>query len=125
MAKTAADWCRSGDGDTSPTKKDAIGKSRYIKLSSQNSKHPDLGNASVVITRGRALKSAENFKMIKKLAEKLGAAVGATRAAVDAEFVPNNLQRSANSAALLVGDPTAMRDREMFVLEDTVESIVA
>ncbi|THF98617.1 hypothetical protein TEA_020685 [Camellia sinensis var. sinensis] len=89
------------------------GSHRYIKLSSQNSKRPDLGNASVVIIGGRALKSAENFKMIEKLAEKLGAAVGDTSVAVDAEFVPNDLQirnaisetylasqRSANSAAL-------------------------
>ncbi|XP_028116306.1 uncharacterized protein LOC114314069 [Camellia sinensis] len=57
-----------------------------------NSKRPDLGNASVVIIGGRALKSAENFKMIEKLAEKLGAAVGDTSVAVDAEFVPNDLQ---------------------------------
>ncbi|KAL6999351.1 hypothetical protein U1Q18_000512 [Sarracenia purpurea var. burkii] len=70
----------------------AIGKSRYIKHSSQNTDRPDLGNARVVITGGRALKSVENFKMIEKLAEKLGAAVGATRAAVDAGLVPNDLQ---------------------------------
>ncbi|XP_073126579.1 electron transfer flavoprotein subunit alpha, mitochondrial isoform X2 [Henckelia pumila] len=70
----------------------AIGKSKYINLSSQDSERPDLGNARVVITGGRALKSAENFKMIDKLAEKLGAAVGATRAAVDAGYVPNELQ---------------------------------
>ncbi|KAL3508523.1 hypothetical protein ACH5RR_027924 [Cinchona calisaya] len=71
---------------------DAVVKSRYIKLSSEETERPDLGNARVVITGGRALKSAENFKMIEKLAEKLGAAVGATRAAVDAGYVPNDLQ---------------------------------
>ncbi|KAL3851237.1 hypothetical protein ACJIZ3_013119 [Penstemon smallii] len=71
---------------------DAIGKSKYISLSSQDTERPDLGNARVVITGGRALKSAENFTMIEKLAEKLGAAVGATRAAVDAGYVPNELQ---------------------------------
>ncbi|KAL3821575.1 hypothetical protein ACJIZ3_007480 [Penstemon smallii] len=70
----------------------AIGKSKYINLSSQDTERPDLGNARIVVTGGRALKSAENFKMIEKLAEKLGAAVGATRAAVDAGFVPNELQ---------------------------------
>ncbi|KAG8386156.1 hypothetical protein BUALT_Bualt03G0119800 [Buddleja alternifolia] len=69
-----------------------VGKSKYIGLSSQDTERPDLGNARIVITGGRALKSAENFKMIEKLAEKLGAAVGATRAAVDAGFVPNELQ---------------------------------
>ncbi|CAH9138869.1 unnamed protein product [Cuscuta epithymum] len=70
----------------------AVGKSRYIQLCSQNTERPDLGNACIVVTGGRALKSAENFKMIEKLAEKLGAAVGATRAAVDAGYVPNDLQ---------------------------------
>ncbi|KAG6689585.1 hypothetical protein I3842_11G183100 [Carya illinoinensis] len=46
--------------------------SRYIKQTSQDTERPDLGNARIVITGGRGLKSAENFKMIEKLAEKLG-----------------------------------------------------
>lgn len=49
-------------------------KSRYIKQSSQDTERPDLGNARVVVTGGRGLKNAENFKMIEKLAEKLDAA---------------------------------------------------
>lgn len=53
---------------------DSIGKSKFMKLSSQDSDRPDLGSAKIVVTGGRALKSAENFKMIEKLAEKLGAA---------------------------------------------------
>ncbi|XP_010110120.2 electron transfer flavoprotein subunit alpha, mitochondrial, partial [Morus notabilis] len=78
--------------DLSTFSEDFIGQSRYVKLSSQDTERPDLGNARVVVTGGRGLKSGENFKMIEKLAEKLGAAVGATRAAVDAGFVPNDLQ---------------------------------
>ncbi|XP_022716938.1 electron transfer flavoprotein subunit alpha, mitochondrial isoform X1 [Durio zibethinus] len=78
--------------DLSTLDEDSIGRSRYIKLSSEDTDRPDLGSARIVVTGGRALKSAENFKMIEKLAEKLGAAVGATRAAVDAGFVPNELQ---------------------------------
>ncbi|KOM49973.1 hypothetical protein LR48_Vigan08g080000 [Vigna angularis] len=69
-----------------------LGRSTYISQSSQDDERPDLGNARVVVTGGRALKSAENFKLIEALAEKLGAAVGATRAAVDAGYVPNDLQ---------------------------------
>ena len=53
---------------------DAIGKSRYIKLLSEDTERPDLGSAHIVVTGGRGLRSAENFKMIEKLAEKLGAA---------------------------------------------------
>ncbi|CAN1242837.1 Electron transfer flavoprotein subunit alpha, mitochondrial, partial [Linum perenne] len=78
--------------DLSAFDEDCIGKSRYVKLASVDTERPDLGNAKVVVTGGRALKSAENFQLIEKLAEKLGAAVGATRAAVDAGFVPNDLQ---------------------------------
>lgn len=51
-----------------------MGTSKYVKQTTQESERPDLGNARVVITGGRALKSAENFKMLEKLAEKLGAA---------------------------------------------------
>ncbi|WMV59667.1 hypothetical protein MTR67_053052 [Solanum verrucosum] len=71
---------------------ESVAKSTYVKLSAQISERPDLGNARIVVTGGRGVKSAENFKMIDKLAEKIGAAVGATRAAVDAGFVPNDLQ---------------------------------
>lgn len=53
---------------------DVVGKSRFISLSSQDTERPDLGNARIVVTGGRGVKSAENFKMIEKLAEKLGAA---------------------------------------------------
>lgn len=54
--------------------KEIIAKSKWLNLSSQESERPDLGNARVVVTGGRALKSAENFKLLEKLAEKLGAA---------------------------------------------------
>ncbi|GJM97170.1 hypothetical protein PR202_ga14075 [Eleusine coracana subsp. coracana] len=67
-------------------------KSSWVNLTSQDTERPDLANARVVVTGGRGLKSAENFKLLEQLAEKLGAAVGATRAAVDAGFVPNDLQ---------------------------------
>ncbi|XP_057838525.1 electron transfer flavoprotein subunit alpha, mitochondrial isoform X2 [Cryptomeria japonica] len=78
--------------DVSTLDSEPIGRSTWLKQTSQDTERPDLSNARIVVTGGRGLKNAENFKMIEKLADKLGAAVGATRAAVDAGYVPNELQ---------------------------------
>lgn len=65
---------------------------RYLDLQSGSTDRPDLQTAAKVVSGGRALASAENFKIIFALADKLGAGVGASRAAVDAGYVPNELQ---------------------------------
>jgi electron transfer flavoprotein alpha subunit len=65
---------------------------RFISLQGGNSERPDLQGATRVVSGGRALGSAENFALIQALADKLGAAVGASRAAVDAGYAPNELQ---------------------------------
>jgi electron transfer flavoprotein alpha subunit len=65
---------------------------RFVSVSAANSDRPDLQTARRVISGGRALGSAENFKILYALADKLGAAVGASRAAVDAGYAANDLQ---------------------------------
>ena len=65
---------------------------RYVGLESDASDRPDLQTASRVVAGGRALGSPENFELINKLADALGAGVGASRAAVDAGFCANDLQ---------------------------------
>ena len=65
---------------------------RFVSVSAAKTDRPDLQSARRVISGGRALGSAENFKMLFKLADKLGAAVGASRAAVDAGYAANELQ---------------------------------
>jgi len=65
---------------------------RFVGVQSGSSDRPDLQTAAKVVSGGRALASAENFDLIYALADKLGAGVGASRAAVDAGYVPNEMQ---------------------------------
>ena len=65
---------------------------RYVGAKSGSTDRPDLQTAARVVSGGRALGSAENFKMLFRFADKIGAAVGASRAAVDAGYAPNEMQ---------------------------------
>jgi electron transfer flavoprotein alpha subunit len=65
---------------------------RFVSVSAARTDRPELQSAARVVSGGRALGSAENFALIQRLADRLGAAVGASRAAVDAGFAPNEMQ---------------------------------
>jgi electron transfer flavoprotein alpha subunit len=92
-----ASWKAAGNsGSASVEQRDAgstaAAHSRFVGLVSGGGERPDLQSASRVVSGGRALGSEENFALIYSLADKLGAGVGASRAAVDAGYCPNDMQ---------------------------------
>ncbi|MCG8466225.1 MAG: FAD-binding protein [Xanthomonadales bacterium] len=93
-----ASWAAAANGDSAAAIESGSavaadpGHTRYVGTEGASGDRPDLQTANVVISGGRALGSAENFDIIYRLADKLKAAVGASRAAVDAGYVPNELQ---------------------------------
>ncbi|MEE2699628.1 MAG: FAD-binding protein [Pseudomonadota bacterium] len=68
------------------------GLSKFVSQELTKSERPELTNANIVISGGRGMQSGDNFHLLESIADKLGAAVGASRAAVDAGFVPNDYQ---------------------------------
>jgi electron transfer flavoprotein alpha subunit len=68
------------------------GVSSFVSAEIVQSERPELTAASIVISGGRGMQSGENFSLLEGIADKLGAAIGASRAAVDAGFVPNDMQ---------------------------------
>jgi electron transfer flavoprotein alpha subunit len=92
---TAFDAAPAKGGSAAIQSLDAVhdaGLSTFVSEEVAVSDRPELTAASVVISGGRGMQSGENFKLLEGIADKLGAAIGASRAAVDAGFVPNDMQ---------------------------------
>lgn len=84
--------CDGSAGITNLDKVIHAGISSHVSDELTVSERPDLSAASVVISGGRGMQNGDNFKLLDGIADKLGAAIGASRAAVDAGFVPNDMQ---------------------------------
>jgi len=92
-----ASWKAAGSGggagvDRRAASGSAAGHTRYVGLETEGGERPDLQSAARVVSGGRALGSEEKFNLIYGLADRLGAGVGASRAAVDAGYCPNDMQ---------------------------------
>ncbi len=92
---TAFDAASSIGGDATIQNIDSTGDSElsnFIKIDVSSSERPELTSADIIVSGGRGMQSGENFVLIEAVADRLGAAIGASRAAVDAGFVPNDYQ---------------------------------
>lgn len=89
-------FAAAGDGGSATVEAIAAaenpGISEYVSEELTKSDRPELASAKIIISGGRGMQSGDNFPMLEKIADKLGAGVGASRAAVDAGFVPNDYQ---------------------------------
>ena len=92
---TSFDACESSGGSAAIEKAEAseeFSKTKFVKREEVKSDRPELGTARVVVSGGRGMQSGDNFKLITSLADKLNAAIGASRAAVDAGYISNDHQ---------------------------------
>jgi electron transfer flavoprotein alpha subunit len=92
---TSFDPCESKGGSAPIEKVDPseeFSNTKFIKREEIKSDRPELGTARIVVSGGRGMQSGDNFKLITEIADKLGAAIGASRAAVDAGYISNDHQ---------------------------------